>query len=171
MEIGKNQMKPLKKEVAAAKPSATPEVAPQPKVEAVTVTVTPKTPTPAVKPVAAEILVAAMKKQNPVASALTSEFPLEQAYRPEPAQLEILPVPTRKTEEKPKFKAHYCIGCNKPFKVRLPIQPGKIKICPRCGQDNIISYKPAAPKPTISSPPSPPVRPTIAKPLGPKNEI
>ena len=120
-------------------------------------------------------LVAAMKK--PTEPTLTSEFPLEQAYRPEPAQLEVLPVAARKAEEKPKFKVHFCTNCKKPFKIQLPIQPGETILCPWCDNKNTLGETvsipatgaPSGPPPSaVAKPITSSAQPAVAKPVEPR---
>jgi hypothetical protein len=115
------------------------------------------------------------EKQSPT---LTSEFPLDQKYRPPPEQMEVIPV--AKTAEKPKLKVHFCDACNKPFKVKLPIEPDEDIICPWCDKINIINdippdamKKPIPPEPShskVAKPVSPPGKPAMARPVEQKNE-
>lgn len=90
--------------------------------------------------------------KDKAAPSLTSEYPLEQKYRPSAEQLEVIPIAPHKKAEKPKFKVHFCQHCKKPFKIQLPLKTKEKIMCPWCNQKNIFGDKPQPTKPPSSVP-------------------
>ena len=135
----------------------------------------PETEEPAAKPkakpekesIAIATASTAMIAKDKAAPSLTSEFPLDQTYRPSAEQLEVIPIAPHKKVEKPKFKVHFCQHCKKPFKIQLPLKTKEKIMCPWCNQKNIFGDKPQPtkpPSPPLLTTPTPKPAPAFKKP-------